>query len=124
MSLNKVMIIGNLGADPDARATNSGGQVVNLRVAVSDHKGETEWFRVVTFKNTADFCAKYLHKGSKVFVEGRLKTNKWTDKDGNDRYTTELIAHNVQSLDKREQDNETRGDYQAPPSLDDSDIPF
>ena len=101
--LNKVMIIGNLGQDPDVRNTNSGNKVANLRVAVSerrkDRNGEwgdaTEWVGVVCFGKTAENVGEYLTKGRQVYVEGRLQTRQWEDREGNKRYTTEVVAFNV-----------------------------
>jgi single-strand DNA-binding protein len=98
-SLNKVMLIGNLGADPEARSLNNGGEVVNMRVATTetwgkgdDRKERTEWHNVVIFnENLAKVAKSYLHKGSKVFIEGQLQTRKWSDQSGNDRYTTEIV---------------------------------
>lgn len=106
MSLNKAMIIGNLGADPEVRYTKSGSAVSNLSVATNekwtDKSGQrqerTEWHRVVVFGKTAENCSKYLKKGRQVYVEGRIQTNDWEDKDGNKRYTTEIVAQNVTFL--------------------------
>jgi single-strand DNA-binding protein len=98
-SLNKVMIIGNLGADPEVRSFQNGGRVCNLRIATSeqwkDKSGErqerTEWHTVAVFQEPAiNFAEQYLRKGSKVYVEGQLQTRKWQDQQGNDRYTTEI----------------------------------
>lgn len=104
--LNKVMLIGNLGADPELKYTQSGVAVCNFSVATSerwkDKDGQqqeaTEWHRVVVWKKLAEVCEDYLHKGSKVYVEGKLQTRKWQDQNGNDRYTTEIFALNVQFL--------------------------
>ena len=98
-SLNKVTLIGNLGAHPEARSLNNGGEVVNLRVATTeswgkgdDRKERTEWHNVVIFNEGLGKVAKsYLHKGSKVYLEGQLQTRKWTDQSGADRYTTEVV---------------------------------
>lgn len=106
MSMNKAIIIGNLGADPEIRYTASGSPVANLRVATNekwtDKSGakqeRTEWHRVVVFGPTADSCGKYLSKGRQVAIEGRIQTKEWKDKDGNKRYTTEIVAHNVTFL--------------------------
>ena len=98
-SLNKVMLIGNLGADPEVRSFQNGGRVCNLRIATSeqwkDKSGErqerTEWHTVAVFQEPAiNFAEQYLRKGSKVFIEGQLQTRKWQDQQGNDRYTTEI----------------------------------
>jgi len=106
-SLNKVMLIGNLGQDPEARKTQSGGTIVNLSLATSEswkdkssgeRKEKTEWHRVVIFNDgLAGIAEKYLKKGSKVYVEGQLQTRKWTDKDGVDRYTTEIVLNGFNS---------------------------
>ena len=103
-SVNKVILIGNLGADPEIRNLPSGGKVANLSVATTDtwrdrnsgeRKERTEWHRVVIFnKNLADVAEKYLRKGSKVYVEGSLQTRKWTDKDGAEKYSTEVVLQN------------------------------
>ncbi|MFW5659920.1 MAG: single-stranded DNA-binding protein, partial [Oceanicaulis sp.] len=100
-SLNKVMLIGNLGADPEVRRLNSGDPVVNLRIATSEswrdkstgeRREKTEWHNVVIFNdNLAKVAENYLRKGSKVFIEGQLQTRKWQDRDGNDKYTTEIV---------------------------------
>ena len=108
MSLNKAMIIGNLGRDPEMRYTPSGQAVTQFTVAVNrnykDHDGnwqeETEWFRVVAWGPQAERAAEYLRKGNKVYVEGRLQTRQWEDQAGQKRYTTELIANQVTNLDR------------------------
>lgn len=106
--LNKVMIIGNLGSDPETKAMPSGTQVANISVATSEswtdkQSGEkqerTEWHRIAFFGRLAEIAAQYLRKGSKVYVEGSIRTRKWTDKDGKDRYSTEIIAQELQMLD-------------------------
>lgn len=107
--INKVILVGNLGNDPETKFMPSGGAVTNISVATSrswkDKNGQqqehTEWHRVVFFNRLAEIAGEYLKKGSKVYVEGSLRTNKWQDKDGNDRYTTEIIAHEMQMLDSR-----------------------
>jgi single-strand DNA-binding protein len=103
-SVNKVILIGNLGKDPEVRRMTSGEPVVSFSLATSEswrdkssgeRKEKTEWHNVVIFnKNLAEVAEKYLHKGSKVYVEGSLQTRKWTDKDGRDRYTTEVVLQN------------------------------
>lgn len=108
--LNKVMIIGHVGADPELRHTQSGQAICNLRVATdesyTDKDGNrverTEWHSVVAFGKTADHCNQFLHKGSLVYVEGKLATRKWQDQNGHDRYTTEIRAERVQFLDRKE----------------------
>lgn len=108
--INKVILIGNLGADPEVRYMPSGGAVTNVTLATSDswkdkQSGEqhdrTEWHRVVFFNRLAEIAGEYLKKGSKVYVEGRLQTRKWQDKNGQERYTTEIIAAEMQMLDGR-----------------------
>jgi single-strand DNA-binding protein len=98
--VNKVILVGNLGADPEARSLNSGGEVVNMRVATSEswkdrdgnRQERTEWHNVVIFNENLGRVAKnYLRKGSKVYLEGQIQTRKWTDQTGNDRYTTEVV---------------------------------
>jgi single-strand DNA-binding protein len=98
--VNKVILVGNLGADPEARSLNNGGEVVNMRIATSeswkDREGQrqerTEWHNVVIFNENLGRVAKsYLRKGSKVYLEGQIQTRKWTDQTGNDRYTTEIV---------------------------------
>src|SRR6201992_2414417 len=103
-SVNKVILVGNLGKDPEVRRMTSGEPIVNLSVATSEtwrdkssgeRKEKTEWHRVVIFnKNLAEVAEKYLRKGSKVYVEGSLQTRKWTDKDGNEKYSTEVVLQN------------------------------
>jgi single-strand DNA-binding protein len=118
--LNKVQLIGNLGQDPEIRSTNNGTTVATLSVATShnykDKSGNrqenTEWHRVIVWDKTAEFCGNYLSKGNKVYIEGRLQTRKWQDKDGNDKYTTEIIASTVQSLTPKSTGN---GRREVPP---------
>jgi single-strand DNA-binding protein len=108
--VNKVILIGNLGQDPETRYMPSGGAVTKLRVATNEswkdkQTGEqqerTEWHRVTMFGRLAEIAAEYLRKGSQVYLEGRLQTSKWQDKDGNDRYMTEVIANEMQMLGGR-----------------------
>jgi len=113
--VNKVILVGNLGADPEARSLNNGGEVVNMRIATSeswkDREGQrqerTEWHNVVIFNENLGRVAKsYLRKGSKVYVEGQIQTRKWQDQTGNDRYTTEIVLQRFRGelvlLDSRE----------------------
>ena len=105
--LNKVMIIGNLGADPEMRYTANGKAVTSFRVAVSrsyqgaegDRREETEWFQVVTWDRLAELCSQFLQKGRKAYVEGRLQTRSWEGQDGQKHYRTEVIAQTVLFLD-------------------------
>ncbi|MCZ7563218.1 MAG: single-stranded DNA-binding protein [Burkholderiales bacterium] len=109
-SVNKVILIGNLGADPETRYSPDGAAIANIRIATTEKwkdKGsgemreQTEWHRVVFFGRLAEIAGEYLKKGSPVYVEGRLRTRKWTDKEGNDRYTTEITADAMQLLGSR-----------------------
>lgn len=108
-SINKAIIVGYLGADPEIRTTNSGTSVGTISVATTDvytakdgNKVEnTEWHKVTVWGNQADFASKYLRKGSLVYVEGKIETRKWEDKDGATRYTTEIKAMTVQGLDRK-----------------------
>ena len=108
--VNKVILIGNLGNDPDMRYMPNGEPVANISIATSEtwndkNTGEkrekTEWHRVVAYRRTAEVIGQYTRKGSKLYVEGRLQTRKWTDQSGQQRYTTEIIADNIQMLDSR-----------------------
>ena len=110
-SLNKVILIGHLGADPETRYTASGDAVCNIRLATTDSwkdksSGEkremTEWHRVVFYRKLAEIAGQYLKKGSQVYLEGRIRTRKWTDKEGQDRYTTEIEATEMQMLGSRQ----------------------
>lgn len=105
--LNKVMIIGNLGADPEMRFTPNGNPVTSFRVAASstrvidgERRDETEWFSIVAWNKQAETCNQFLSKGSKVYVEGRLRTRSWEGQDGQKRYRTEVIANRVLFLDR------------------------
>jgi single-strand DNA-binding protein len=121
--VNKVMLIGNLGQDPEVKYMPSGGAVCNITVATTDswsdrESGErqerTEWHRVVLFKRLAEIAGEYLHKGSKVYIEGRLQTRKWQDKNGQDRYTTEIVTTDLQMLDSRGSGGTASYDKAAP----------
>ena len=124
--VNKAILIGNLGADPEMRFTPSGSPVTTFRIATSERftdKGgipqeKTEWHRVVVFGRTAENCDQYLTKGGKVYVEGKMQTRKWQDRDGNDRYTTEVVAQSVEFLDgKKSSDADDSFAFQNPPGL-------
>lgn len=129
--LNKVLLIGHLGADPEVRYTQSGTAVANFSVATNekwkDKNGEkqehTEWHRVVVWDKLAENCAEYLHKGSKVHVEGKNQTRKWQDKDGTDRWSTEVVARSVIFLDSKGSGG-GGGRPNEPPPMDDDDVPF
>ncbi|WP_310600718.1 single-stranded DNA-binding protein [Desulfobulbus sp.] len=107
--VNKVILIGNLGADPEIRYTQSGTPVATFRVATTERwKGQdgqmqeqTEWHSIVAWRRLAEICGEYLSKGSRVFIEGKLQTRKWQDQNGNDRYTTEIIAREMKMLSPR-----------------------
>jgi len=108
--INKVILVGNLGADPETRYTASGSAITNIRVATSEswrdkQTGEkqerTEWHRVVFFSRLAEIAGEYLRKGSQVYIEGSLRTNKWQDQSGQDRYSTEIVANEMQMLGSR-----------------------
>jgi single-strand DNA-binding protein len=108
--INKVILVGNLGADPDTRYMPSGKAVTNIRIATSeawkdrqtgDQQERTEWHSVVMFDKLGEIAAEYLRKGSQVYIEGSLRTRKWQDKEGKDRYTTEIVARDMQMLGGR-----------------------
>ena len=110
-SVNKVILVGNLGRDPETRYATSGSAICNITIATSrqwkdktsgEKKEETEWHRVVFYDRLAEIAGEYLKKGRPVYVEGRLKTRKWQDKEGQDRYTTEIVAEQMQLLGSRE----------------------
>jgi single-strand DNA-binding protein len=107
-SVNKVILVGNLGADPETRYQTSGDAITNIRVATTDRwkdkasgemKEATEWHRVAFFGRLAEIAGEYLKKGSQVYIEGRIRTRKYQDKDGNERYSTEIIGDRMQMLD-------------------------
>ncbi len=136
--VNKVILIGRLGADPEVRYTQEGAMVTNFRLATDeqwkDKSGEkvqrTEWHRIVTFGKLAEICGNYLSKGRLVYIEGRIQTRSWDDRDGNKRYTTEIVAQNMQMLERKEQgsdqvrepDNSTSS-YEGS-SIPEDDVPF
>ena len=108
--INKVIVVGNLGQDPDTRYMPSGSAVTNITVATNEswkdkqtgeQKDRTEWHKVAMFGRLAEIAAEYLRKGSQVYIEGKLRTRKWQDKQGNDRYTTEIVADEMQMLGGR-----------------------
>jgi single-strand DNA-binding protein len=142
-SVNKVILVGNLGRDPEVRYMPDGGAVTNISVATTDvwkDKGgekqeRTEWHRVVFFAKLAEIAGEYLKKGSQVYIEGRLQTRKWQDKEGQDRYTTEIVADRMQMLGARSTPTTDAGEKDAaaspkaakkPAAFDDleDDIPF
>ena len=108
--INKAILVGNLGRDPEMRYTQDGQAVANFTVATSERwtdrntnerREQTEWHRVVCFRRLAEICGEYLHKGSKVYIEGRLQTRSWEGQDGQTRYTTEIVARDMKMLDSR-----------------------
>lgn len=108
--INKVILVGNLGQDPEFRSTGAGQPIASFSLATSDSWKDkasgnrverTEWHRIAVWGRMAEVCRDYLHKGSKVYIEGRLQTRKWQDKEGHDRYTTEIVASDMQMLDGR-----------------------
>jgi len=122
-SINKVIIVGNLGRDPETRYLPSGEAVTNISVATTstwkdkasgEKKEETEWHRVSAFGRLAEIMGEYLKKGSQVYIEGQLRTRKWQDKEGKDRYTTEIRADVMQMLGSRAGGGEPRGEPPAP----------
>lgn len=135
--LNKVMLIGRLGGDPEVRYTTSGTQVTNFTLATNERwtgadgnkQDRTEWHRIVTFGKLAEICGKYLNKGKLVYIGGRIQTRQWEDRDGNKRYTTEIVAQEMQMLSGGPQDQQDRSFESQPPgppdqSGIDDDIPF
>ena len=142
--VNKVILIGNLGKDPETRSLPSGEPVTNVTLATSESwkdkqsgemKEKTEWHNIVFFKRLAEIAGQYLKKGSKVYIEGSLRTRKWQDKEGKDRYTTEIVAQEMQMLDSKpgggsgSYDRGDRAEKPAPAavaekSFEDDDIPF
>lgn len=144
-SVNKVILVGNLGKDPEIRATQAGKEIANLTIATSEHwkdkntgekREKTEWHRVVVFnENLVNVCKKYLNKGSKIYLEGQLQTRKWTDQSGVEKYSTEIVLQNfggtIVMLDSKRQETAPAAEQSyapaaAPrPSADlDDEIPF
>lgn len=128
-SVNKWTGIGNLGRDPETRYSQGGTAFSNFSVACSERRKKceewvdhTEWVNVVAIGKTAEACGKYLHKGSKVYVDGRLQTRKWDDKEGNTRYSTEVVVSDIVFLDSKPSDGQPR--HEEYPGPDDEDIPF
>ena len=138
--INKAILIGNLGRDPELRYTPSGLAVANFSLATSETRtnkdGEketrTEWHRIVAFGRLGEICGEYLAKGKQIYIEGRIQTRDWEDKDGIKRYTTEIVANQMQMLGTRDQADVVRAEDVPPPdfsgtqtlSQDDDDIPF
>ena len=133
--VNKVLLIGNLGADPEVRYSQSGTAVANFRIATTEtwkkkdgsKEEQTEWHKIVAFARLGEICGEYLSKGSKVFIEGRLQTRKWEDKDGNTRYTTEIVAREMKMLGSRGATNNNSQTEEEPPFQEPvmgDDVPF
>ena len=130
-SLNRVLLIGNLGADPDLSYTPSGTAKATMRLATHEHwtnkdgtKGErTEWHRIIAWGRLAEVMGEYATKGRQLFVEGRLQTRSWDDKDGNKRWTTEIVATNIQLLSAPNNKKKVSQEVEAPEEPDD-DMPF
>ena len=139
--INKVILIGRLGSDPEVRYTPSGVAVANFNIATSEEwkdkdtgekRERTEWHRIVVWRRLGEICGEYLSKGRQVYVEVRLQTRDWEDRDGNKRYTTEIVANDVQFLGSRDSSDSGRHrstgttDFQGGPPLgpEDDDIPF
>lgn len=137
-SVNKAIIIGNLGRDPEIRTLQDGGKVANLSVATAESwkdknsgekKERTEWHRVTIFGNLAEIAEKYLRKGSKVYLEGQIQTRKWQDQSGNDRYSTEIVLQQYRGQlvmlgDKPETQEQPSGQQSGPRDEIDDEIPF
>lgn len=132
--INKAILIGNLGADPEVRYTQSGAAIANFNIATTetwtkDGKKEekTEWHRIVAFARLGEICGEYLSKGSRVYIEGRIQTRQWEDKDGNKRYTTEIVAREMKMLSTRGTTSNDSGYEEQPPLPEPSmgdDVPF
>ncbi|MBL7176642.1 MAG: single-stranded DNA-binding protein [Desulfobacteraceae bacterium] len=136
--VNKVILVGRLGRDPEVRYTPSGVAVANFSMATSEEwkdkdtgekKERTEWHRIVAWRRLGEICGEYLHKGSQIYIEGKLQTRDWEDRDGNKRYTTEIVAQNMQMLDSlakegRASSEEERYPVEEPVSIPEDDIPF
>ena len=136
--INKVILIGNLGNDPEVRYTQAGTPVASFNIATTERwKGQdgqmqeqTEWHRITAWKGLAEVCGEHLKKGSRVYIEGKLQTRKWQDQNGNDRYTTEVIAREMKMLSSRgeggsgQQGQGQGGGYEPPHMPPDDDVPF
>ncbi len=140
--VNKVILIGRLGRDPEIRYFQDGTAVANFSMATSEEwkdketgekRERTEWHRIVAFRRLGEICGEYLSKGKQVYIEGKLQTREWQDKEGNQRYTTEIVASGMQMLGTKDSSNNARtaNDYQAQttsappaPETKDDDIPF
>lgn len=133
-SVNKVIVLGNLGKDPEVRHLPNGDAVCNFSLATTESwkdkdgnkQDKTEWHNIVIFRKLAEIAGEYLKKGRPVYIEGRLQTRKWQDKEGKDRYTTEIVADQMQMLGGREEAKEVAKPTQVPTGFEDmaDDIPF
>jgi single-strand DNA-binding protein len=136
-SINKVILIGNLGADPEVRYTPSGKAVANFRIATTEqwknkegsNEERTEWHRIVAWGRLGEICGEYLHKGKQVYIEGKLQTRSWEDRDGNKRFTTEIVAQTMQMLgpagkEGRASTPDERYPVEEPVTVPEDDIPF
>jgi len=136
-SINKVILIGNLGGDPEVRYTPSGRPVANFNIATTENwtnkdggkEERTEWHRIVAWGRLGEICGEYLHKGKQVYIEGKLQTRSWEDRDGNKRYTTEILAQTMQMLgpagkEGRATGREERYPVEEPITVPEDDIPF
>ena len=128
-SVNKVILVGNIGKDPEVRYLQSGDQICNVTLATSEkykdkasgeYKENTEWHRIVFFGKLAEICGQYLQKGKKIYVDGRIRTNKWQDKEGNERYTTEIIGSEMKMLSGKD-DSGRREAPEAPGTMAEAD---
>ena len=131
--INKVIIVGNLGKDPEVRYTPSGTAVANFSIATSDEwkdketgqkQEKTEWHRIVAWRRLGEICGEYLHKGSQVYIEGKIETRSWEDKEGVKRYTTEIVAREMQMLGSPKKKETPREEPATTTVPDDDDIPF
>jgi single-strand DNA-binding protein len=136
-SINKVILIGNLGGDPEIRYTPSGRPVANFNIATTENwtnkdggkEERTEWHRIVAWGRLGEICGEYLHKGKQVYIEGKLQTRSWEDRDGNKRYTTEILAQTMQMLgpagkEGKATGREERFPVEEPITVPEDDIPF
>lgn len=136
-SINKVILIGNLGAEPEVRYTPSGRPVANFRIATTENwtnkdggrEERTEWHRIVAWGRLGEICGEYLHKGKQVYIEGKLQTRSWEDREGNKRYTTEIIAQTMKMLgpagkEGRASTPDERYPVEEPVTVPEDDIPF
>ena len=139
--VNKVILVGNCGQDPELKTTPSGAAVASVSIATSESwndkasgekKEKTEWHRVIFWNRLAEIVGQYVKKGSQIYIEGKLQTRKWQDKDGNDRYMTEIVASEMQMLGGKSNASQQQESYNPPsvpqsaarPQIDDDEIPF